>query len=291
MAVCINANLWKIPHDIDGVIGIARSCMIPAAMIAEALNVGLTERLFFDSVVKSGIPVEAAFHSHGWRPFNRKITCEGGGQKPKFLVVDDTCCNGRETKNSRQMFSGDKFHGFDFLYLAVYCDGPCVIDKPDICLEDLSHWTNHDHLFEWHVMTHPNYLRQTMFDLDGIMCLDPPDERDTEAYERYIENPVPFHVPPPGQQITIVTYRLEKYRSQTEKFLDSVGLTNKRVIMHPAASWEERANEPSWKYKAQWYISNPWYKLFVESDPIQATMIHQATGKPVYCLTTNFMFN
>lgn len=292
MAACINANLWKIPHDIDGVIGIARSGMIPAAMIAEALNVGLTERLFFMDIVNSGIDVQHAFNSHGWRPFNNlKNSVFGGGARRKFIVVDDTCCNGRETQNSKTMFSEPQFSDFEFVYCVVYVDGPCGITRPDIVLEDLSHWHNQDHLFEWHVMTHPGHVKQTVFDLDGIMCLDPPDERNTAAYEAYLDNPTPFHVPSTSQPITIVTYRLEKYRSQTEKFLDSIGVTDRNLVMYPSNSYEQRAMESPWNYKAVWYRNHDEYKLFVESDEWQATMIYQSTWKDVYCLTTNKMFS
>lgn len=288
LAACINTNLWKIPHDIDGVIGVARSGMIPAAMIAEALNVGLSERLFFYNTVTSDSNVVEAFNSHGWRPLNRLVQIK---TKPKFLVVDDTSCNGRETHNTKKIFSSEKFDGcFDFVYLVVYSDGPCGIATPDIILEDISDWYTKPHIFEWHLMTHPAYVNDTIFDLDGVICVDPPDERNIEAYESYLDNPIPFHIPSTSQHITIITYRMDKYRPQTERFLDSVGITNRDLVMYQAETYNQRALEPPWDYKARYYRANDKFKLFIESDELQATLIHKATGKPVYCVSTNRMF-
>ena len=41
----IRRNLWKIPHDIDLVVGVPRSGMLPASMIALYLNTKFTSIL------------------------------------------------------------------------------------------------------------------------------------------------------------------------------------------------------------------------------------------------------
>jgi uncharacterized HAD superfamily protein len=54
-----------------------------------------------------------------------------------------------------------------------------------------------------------------MWDMDGIICKDPPDDKNTEEYEKYISEAIPMIIPttPIG---AICTYRLEKYRDITK---------------------------------------------------------------------------
>jgi hypothetical protein len=63
-------------------------------------------------------------------------------------------------------------------------------------------------------------------------------------------------------------------------------------MMFKANSWQERHDSgiTSEMFKASVYADNPEMKLFVESSDYQAQRIAKLSGKPVYCVETNKMY-
>ena len=114
-----------------------------------------------------------------------------------------------------------------------------------------------------------------------MICCEPPDERDREAYEAYIKNPTPLHIP--TGNINICTYRLEKYADITFDSLEAMGVNYSTVTM------ARDRGVPAWKIKADMYAKGDWL-LFVESSERQARQIFAATEKPVYCVETNKIY-
>ena len=278
----IRLSLVKIPRNVCGVIGMPRSGMMPATIIAEHLNIGLSTP---ESVISAG-SVEKALMEHGHRGMRTD------GDKV-LLVVDDTCYHGNSFADTAKKLKAPAFSGYDFIFLAVYLEGPCEKMRPDVWLRDIREPAKTGPfgyaLYEWNLFAHGNLTRRTLFDLDGVFCQDPPDERDEDAYVRYIKNPVPLHIPT-GGPITICTYRLEKYRKETIDFLERIGLKKVFVFMSQAKSYEERRRSISpWEYKAFIYSDDCWL-LFVESDDYQARLIHEMTNKPVVCIETNKVY-
>lgn len=283
LAATIRRNVHKIPHDVDFVIGVPRSGVIAAGIIAEFLNAPLID---VDSFAKFG-----ALPTGGRRSrFHRRPATE----RSRVLVVDDTIFHGwslRETKNKLAPFAR-KF-GYEFLYLAVYLEGPN--DGVDIWLEDLRRYTDGYTtfvLYEWNIFHHvPKIMGECIYDIDGVLCLDPPDERDRRAYVDYLQKAIPLFTPT-VKVGELVTYRLEKYREATEEWLRSEGVNYGALTMFPAESYEERAGtgvSPA-VFKADIYRQRTWAKLFVESDDRQAREIFGLTGRPVYCVETNKMY-
>ncbi len=277
----IKTNITKIPKDVLGIIGVPRSGMLPATIIAGQLNVGLCT---INEFIEKGADVFSSNHG------NRKLRSI---ESKKILVVDDTCYNGTETKKNRLKLS--KFNNeYEFIFMCVYLEGSCMIDKPDLYLVDISKNVKNSGfgicLYEWNLFSNPGIMEKTIFDLDGVLCVEPPDERKIDEYVKYIDNPIPLIIPT-LDKITICTYRLIKYKEQTFKFLDSVGLTKKLVYMFNSDSYEERAKTPSWLYKSYVYNKLSDYKLFVESDDQQAKEINRITKKPVFCLSTNKLYD
>lgn len=281
----IRNNLTKIPRDVDGVIGMPRSGMLPATIIAEYLNVGLTT----PDTIMSSETVEDAIGEHGHRRMNNP------GRR-RLLVVDDTCFHGHTLKETKARLNGHwRLTGYELIYLVVYLEGPCDATSPDIYLRDVRNeakggpfnWA----LYEWNIFAHGRLTERTLFDLDGVFCKEPPDERDTEAYLEYIKNPVPLYIPT-GKDISVCTYRLEKYQNETSEFLSSVGLADATLYMFPAKTWQERHDSgiTPWEYKARVYRDGYWM-LFIESSDNQARKIHDLTGKPVYCVETNKIYD
>lgn len=283
LAGTIRKNVHKIPHDVDFVIGVPRSGVIAAGIIAEFLNAPLID---VDSFAKFG-----ALPTGGRRSrFHRRPVTE----RSRVLVVDDTIFHGwslRETKNKLAPFAR-KF-GYEFVYLAVFLEGPN--DGVDIWLEDLRRYTDGYTtfvLYEWNIFHHvPKLMGECIYDIDGVLCLDPPDERSGRPYLDYLPNAVPLFTPT-VKVGELVTYRLEKYRELTEWWLRNQGVTYGALTMFPAKSYDERAGmgiSPA-AFKADTYRLRPWAKLFVESDDRQAREIHAITRRPVYSVESNKMY-
>jgi uncharacterized HAD superfamily protein len=134
-------------------------------------------------------------------------------------------------------------------------------------------------------------MSTSLYDIDGVFCVDPPDERNEQAYLDYIANAVPLFTPS-NKVGGIVSYRLAKNEAITRKWLTEHGIQCDRLTLFPAQTYEERASSgirPS-AFKADIYRKSTWAKLFVESADGQAKEIFRLTGKPVYCVETNHMY-
>ena len=271
----IRRNIWKIPHDVDFVIGVPRSGMICGSVVSEFINVPLIDLNGF---------VQGVEPSGGMRLSLIKGKSEN--EKPKVLVMDDTVYAGNAMKKTKDKLIpfNDKYK---FIYCSVYVDGPAV-DIIDFYLEDKR--CNTHNVYEWNIFNHhPHIMKKFMFDLDGVFCVDPPDDRiDYEKYIEYIKNAIPLFIPrvPIGK---ICTYRISKNMEITQKWLTDQGIQYDQLIMFKADSTEERNNSgvSPWQMKAKVYSEDNNAELFIESDDYQAQMIHQLTGKDVYCVSTN----
>ena len=282
LAATIRRNVHKIPHDVDFVIGVPRSGVIAASIIAEFLNAPLID---VDSFAAGAIP------TGGRRSrFHRRPATE----RPRVLVVDDTIFHGRSLRAAKEKLAPfDRAFGYEFVYMAVFLEGPC--DAVDIWLADLRQYTEGFTsfvLYEWNIFHHiPGFMSVCLYDIDGVLCLDPPDERSGQPYLDYLPNAVPLFTPT-VKVGELVTYRLEKYRDLTEWWLRSQGVAYGGRTMCPAKSYDERAGmgiSPA-AFKADIYRLRPWAKLFVESDDRQAREIHDITQRPVYSVETNQMY-
>ena len=284
----IRSEFKKVPKDIIGIIGVPRSGMIPATIISEYLNVGLVTVDEFVKGKHRKSSLDKIFNKHG----NRKLRKVCGN---KVLVVDDTCYNGNEISKLKEIFKEDCFKNIEFIYLVGYLEGDCHLSKPDVYLKDIREEAKNSSigvvLYEWNIFSNPAIINSTLFDLDGVFCVDPPDERNHDEYIKYIKNPIPLHIPTTNDKITICTYRLNKYRKETNDFILSLGVEDFKLFMFKADTYEERSKIEPWFFKGSFYKSRPEYKLFIESDDSQARKINEISGKPVYCVETNKVYN
>lgn len=291
LAKDIRENIYKIPHDIDGVIAIPRSGLIPGIMIAELFNIPITT---VDNLIKYE-NIEDSFLGNG-RRLNCKNFINGPKFKRKFLVIDDTYCSGAGMNNAQEKL---KNFNYEFIYCVAYSENITVPENV-ICLKNISFYYNLSpfkhakcNLFEWNIFNH-GMLHEFLFDIDGVIFMDPPDERNTEAYVRYIENPIPKIIPQDlsNNPINFATYRLNKYRKITTDSLINLGINVGTLYMFNSETYEERGKLLSpFEYKANIYSSNDDYKLFVESDDWQAKLIHEISGKPVLSVEKNMIYN
>ena len=199
----IRQNIYKIPRDIDFIIAIPRSGMIPASIIASLLNVPLID---INSFVNDLEP----YGGDRLKYFNKNHQ-----KTNKVLVIDDTVYGGKSMRKTKEQLAN--YSGIEFIYMCVYLES-YAYDVIDFYLEDLRQYvdsTNKIVLYEWNIFQHhQEFMKTCLYDIDGVFCVEPPDERNEEEYLKYISNAKPLFIPR-TKLGGIVTYRLSKNREIT----------------------------------------------------------------------------
>lgn len=278
----IKDNFQKIPRDIAGVIGIPRSGLIPATIISQLLNVGMC---VYHDFLQNGD--QAFVLNHGQRKLSSTST-------NKILVVDDTCYSGTQMLNIKNELINKYGGKYQFIFMPVYLEGDAKKCTPDLYLRDLRQYAQSSELrivfYEYNIFNHHKHVcDKILYDLDGVICKDPPYEENEEKYLEYLKHPETLRVPAFNREISICTYRLNKYFDLTSEYLTSLGLKC-HLYMYNAPTKEERNKVPPYEYKAYVYSHHSEFVLFVESEDWQAQKIFEITGKSVFCPTTNKMY-
>lgn len=262
----IRQNIWKIPHDIDCVVGIPRSGLMVANMIALYLNkrLGDVESLLEGKCFDIGI-------SRAYMMNHSTIH--------KVLVVDDSVWSGLSMAKVKERLNNvaDKYELTFFAPIVTSNGAECV----DIFFEVI----DGQRIFEWNLFHHC-FLENACFDIDGVLCKDPAIDDDGEQYAQFLQNATPLFIPtaPIG---TIISCRLEKYRKLTEDWLKKYNIKYKELVMLDLPT---KAARVKWgkhgEYKGEFYKSSG-HNLFIESSLRQAEIIANISHKPVICIETN----
>lgn len=263
--------LPSIPNDVDLLVGIPKSGMIPAMMLGVLLGVSTTDLDAF---------LDARPLSHGSRrahEFQRRNVkdCK------KVLVVDDCLDTGQSLRDAKIRIAESRLdRDREILYMVAYR----VENAGNVAAEiDLyGDVVRPRHAFEWNWMNSP-LLSLMSLDIDGILCRDPEDgqQDDGERYRRFLETTPPIYVPRFPVQC-LITHRLEKHRALTERWLAEHGIRYNALYMLDASHEDARKRlaENSGTFKAEIYRKTN-SVLFVESDHEQAVNIARNSGKPV----------
>lgn len=272
MNEAILRNLHKLPHDIDFVVGIPRSGMLPANLIALYLNKPYTD---IDSFI------EGRLYGTGERGvFIKKETSN------KVLVVDDSIYGGNAlTKAQAKLANMNKEGNYEFIYGVVFAMTK-IVDRVDFYCEII----DEKRIFQWNLFHHDFFIPHAFCDIDGVLCPNPPIDDDGEQYKKYIST-APVLYKPSLAVDTLISCRLEKYRDITEKWLADNGIEYKRLILLNLPTKEERIN---WGkhgiYKGEAYRDSDCC-LFIESSLYEAREIVKISHKPVFCTETFTMIN
>lgn len=241
----------------DAVIGIERSGIIPATMLALHWNVPLftlNQAVMGDCVPRGGGRLDKS------KPIR------------KVLVVDDSSNGGAAMRRAKIALSAtNPFPSIS--YAAVYVsDGNHVDHYCKVIPQPRA--------FQWNLLHH-DVTPCACFDMDGVICEDVPTEEndDGEKYTRFIRDARPLNIPT-VKAGAIVTGRLEKYRALTEEWLAIHKVSYGHLEMMPFDRPEDRRTYGIARRKAEIYRSAD-YHLFVENAEGQAKEIKAATGKPV----------
>jgi uncharacterized HAD superfamily protein/adenine/guanine phosphoribosyltransferase-like PRPP-binding protein len=263
----VRAHLHKIPTDVDLIVGIPRSGMIPAYMVGLFLNRLVID---LDNFLVRG-PV-----GHGQtRPVAAHVSSAFDAKH--ILLVDDSLATGHSMRKCLERIRAAHFRGRITTCAAIVA--PSRHREVDLFFREVPY----PRIFEWNAFHHPD-IANACFDLDGILCVDPTDDQndDGPCYEAFLGSAQALYRP--TQRIGhIVSARLEKYRRHTERWLEQAGIQygQLHLIDLPSAAERIRLGIHS-VHKANVYIDTG-ATLFYESDIKQAQEIATISGKPVLC--------
>lgn len=231
----------------DIIVGIPRSGMLPASIIATSLNIPLADLHSFCAGV-------------AWKWRNEVVT---GGAFKHALIVDDASGYGKTMRHAIETMPT----GVRVSSCAVY--GTQEASKMlDLCFEVCPK----PRKFEWNFWR-DGYLGQTAVDIDGVLCVDPTrEQRKNSVFYRH--DAIPLYLPT-KPVAAIITGRNEKWRSETEHWLIDHGVEYGKLYM----STGDYSHQ---EHKAMVYASID-AQLFVESETDQSEFINIKTGKPVLC--------
>lgn len=263
----IRMDIDKIPRDIDLIVGIPRSGIIPAYTIALYMNRLVTDLETFLADGKIG---------HGERKTQGEQQVVPS-QARHILLVDDSYATGNSLEKILARIQASGYKGKITTYVGVIV--PASVDKVDLYGIAMPL----PRVFEWNAMHH-GMVEQACFDMDGLLCIDPTPEQNDDGprYQEFLLN-APVKFTPTGKIPHIVSARLEKYRPETEEWLRRNGVEYGKLHLLDLPSAAERQRLRAYvPHKAGIYRKTNTV-LFFESEPHQAEAIAQESGKPVLC--------
>lgn len=261
--------LPHLPRDIDLVVGIPRSGLLVANLLALHVNANMTD-------------VDGLLAGRCLRAGDRKADIDLSRPR-NVLVVDDSVYSGAQLVAARERIARSELP-HRIRYAAPYV-APGAEDKVDLFYEIVPL----PRFFEWNLMHH-HLLASSCIDIDGVLCRDPSDEEndDGPAYEHFLRSVRPMVIPqaPVGW---LVTCRLEKYRALTEHWLTRHGVAYRELVMMDLPDKASRVGRGCHaEYKAHVFETTG-ADLFIESSRLQAARIAELTGKSVFCFDSREM--
>ncbi len=270
LARLVDQHIGKIPRSVDLIVGVPRSGLLLANMIALKLNLPLTDLHSF---------VENRPLRGGTTRVSARMQLRSPAEAQHVLIVDDSVALGRSIAIAREVVAAA-----DVSMPVTWCVAfvaPGVESLVDLYFESVPF----PRVFEWNVMHHP-LLASFCVDIDGILCRDPLEHENDDGgnYIGFMSGVAPLLIPsfPIGH---LVTSRLEKYRGQTEQWLADAGISYKRLHMLdcPDAQTRRRLRLHG-SFKAGVYREQRDALMFIESEAPQAEEICRLSGKAVLCL-------
>lgn len=268
-----------------GIIGVPRSGMIPASIVATHTNLPL-----FNISKSRGI----VYTGGGFRENYLKYNDIYG----HYLLVDDSVCSGNqiiEIKKMIELLNRNNIKKglpeIEVRYSVVYASSPDFVDYYSVV-------HNKIHIFEWNIFN--NFCIEGItpikclsggccLDWDGILnsdCDFKHTSNNEEDVVNWIKTVKPHRWLPRLSKVpAIISFRLEKHRRYCLDWLEKWGIECNLLKLHPANTFEERdRNFDVAGYKGKFFKDSD-YSLFFESCPVQSQIIANVACKPVCCPT------
>jgi orotate phosphoribosyltransferase len=265
------AMLPRLPRDLDLIVAVPRSGLVPASMIALHLNLPIADLqgLYEGRLLASG---------------HRRTRKRPGDGPLNVLIVDDSVGTGAQMREIRDELARRALpHRVSVAVVYATPVGAPLVDFYSRQVPTLRHF------FAWNVMHH-DAMGKWCVDIDGVLCRDCRVEEDDEgdSYARFLETAEPLFLPT-ARVGWLVTGRLERHRSATEAWLSRHNVSYDTLVMHPAQTNAERkASGGGGRLKGDFYRKVD-SGLFIESSPWEASEIAKISGKPVLCMETRSM--
>tara|TARA_B100002019_G_C21194353_1_gene560561 strand:- start:93 stop:1142 length:1050 start_codon:yes stop_codon:yes gene_type:complete len=262
-------DLCEIASKFDGIVGVPRSGMVPASVIATHIN----KPLFSIHENEIVILTHASDYGGGRMKYYKKY--DSSDKFKKLLFVDDTSCSGKTVKAMKKTF------GKNIKFASIFST-EVSSNLLDYCSKKLEI----PHILEWNFFN-SGYCGTTCFDIDGIFCNDVPLDvcKDEKLYVKYIKKVEPYQkrIPKLFKAKALVTGRLEKFREETEFWLKKHGFNYEHLIMFPTEQQSRRDKnhyEVVGRYKSEIFKKFN-CDFFVESSEEEAKYIKHFSGKTV----------
>lgn len=263
-----------LPVDTAGIIGVARSGLAVAADVAMLLHLPLRS-----INQKTGVVSDLG---NGSRLRKGRVTSS------RWIVVDDTCMTGYSIEQI-------KGHIPNAEIAVLYWNPHAAIQGKGVTPDYYVHKYHWPHLLEWNLFNSV-LVPHVATDMDGVLCEECPASHDDDGdrYAEFLSEARPLHLIRRCPVPLIVTARLEKYRTQTERWLSRHGVQFNRLEMFPHESRDGHCIG-TWKGEiySQWaeqHHASPGPHIFIESCPLQSRRISEASGRLVVCPTNGECF-
>lgn len=270
----IKKSLCLVPKDVGLIVGIPRSGLLAANLIALHLNLPFTDL--------EGL-IENRILETGKRKLKRDNYIRIGLSETKILVIDDSLLTGSTMRSVKRRIKKAGIKN-EVIFSVIYIS-PDSLSEVDFYFEEIRGYR----VFEWNLM-HSTVITRSCVDIDGVLCEDPTEEQndDGERYEEFLINAKPLHLP--SERIGyLVSCRLEKYRDLTAEWLKRHEIDYETLYLMDFPDKQARmASNSHGSFKGKIYKETGAI-LFIESSILQARKIAKISNSPVLCVETNEM--
>lgn len=255
--------------NIDLVVGIPRSGMLPASLIATHLQLPFTD---VDS-----------YNSNRWYVRHKKVTVPTDITTTplRVLLVDDTINTGNAMRN---VLKSIRNSNDTIIKFAVYGSPKNKPEDIDFTCEECPL----PRAFQWNLWKH-NQASNWATDMDGVLCRDPTKKENDKGskLENFYRTAEPkFLFTKPVKYV--ITSREERFRSVTEEWLKNHNINYEKLIMK--ATGLPGGNQAHAEYKANTLKSLTGIELYIESDPKQAKIMSQFIDMPIWCIDNQKLY-
>lgn len=256
-----------LPKDIDLIVGVPRSGILPATLLSLYCHKPFaTLNDFINGYISMQGERIASYN------LSNKLY-------RNVLIVDDSINSGNALIKCKQKLRNIKCD-FNLIFCAIYST-----DKSKHKVDFFFELLENPRIFEWNI-TRSWIYSNSCVDIDGVLCEDPTEEQndDGEKYRHFILNAIPKYLPTVKIKY-IVTSRLEKYRGETQTWLKKHQIEFDELFMLDLPSKEKRLElNCHGIFKSEVYLKKRNSSiLFIESSKSQSKEINQLTKLPVFC--------
>jgi orotate phosphoribosyltransferase len=266
--------LGSLPRGIEVIVGIPRSGMLVANLLALHLNLPMTDvdGLLQGRMIQTGGRIK--------RDDLQTILA----QKRRVLVVDDSVLDGTQLGIVKDQIDASGIP-HEVLYAVPY-----ISPGKEKLVDYFAEIVPTPRCFEWNLMHHKLFLSNSCMDIDGVLCRDPVESENDDGpqYQCFLAETEPLYLPS-HPVAWLVTSRLEKYRAATEAWLSRHGVQyNELIMMNYPDMAARRAAKAYASFKADVYLRTK-ATLFIESSEELSRQIAELTGYHVFCMDTREM--